>query len=579
MFKVSVLKRNLKRKKIIIGIIASVVVVAALITTAILMDCRNVSVVNSNEKAGTTSGGGKLISGSSTTIRAIAFDGYSFDRWTNKDGSEASTEPVYTITVPESNITLTANWSTIDYDINYHFDNIVTLSNPEAFPDNQTYTVTDDTVFLATPLSDDYTFLGWYLDPEFEKPALDFIPTGSFNNVHLYPKWSLSYKITYDLGGDLTHPVSNSPENPDTYTEDADVLLASPVCYEVGTGGALTGGSYRFLGWKDSNGNIIKTISKTLKSDLTLTATWDFVSAPVYYTVSSIGKRQYIEFGHFPNHIADARTTNYLKAHVDINGDGSITATDGQPEITPDPTTGWYMYKNNYYAMLKADPYQNFYQFSNGDRIEKDKTYFFLVEPIKWRVLDGDITKAGDKIFVLAEDILSAGAFQTNTKVRSERDKIIYANNWEASLVRNWLNNTFLNSAFKGGEQDLILMSDVDFSKRVSHYSKYANGSSAPSKIFLLSYRNTANRAFAWNHWTIKEDDNKKAKTTDYSRAIGAYSSINGGAEKNCGHWWLRTSGDFENYASLTTALGTVGTWDVSCTAIGIRPAMEIILN
>ena len=64
-------------------------------------------------------------------------------------------------------------------------------------------------------------------------------------------------------------------------------------------------------------------------------------------------------------------------------------------------------------------------------------------------------------------------------------------------------------------------------------------------------------------------------KATDYAKAMGVYASLNGGKEHDAAHWWLRSPGDKENRASVVTALGTVGTYDIDCTAIGIRPALK----
>ena len=97
--------------------------------------------------------------------------------------------------------------------------------------------------------------------------------------------------------------------------------------------------------------------------------------------------------------------------------------------------------------------------------------------------------------------------------------------------------------------------------------------------MFLLSYADTANTSYGWNHWTINEDVRKTGKATDYAKAMGVYASLNGGNEHDAAHWWLRSAGDFEGRASVTSAIGTVGTYAVDCPAIGIRPAITVKLK
>ena len=116
------LAKNLKRRKILIGIAIGAALVAAIVTAAILMDASVVKLVNSDPEAGYLLGGGRSSSGSNITIRAQANPGYVFTNWTNTDGSVASEEPVHKISVPESDIVLTANWKIVDWELEFVLD-------------------------------------------------------------------------------------------------------------------------------------------------------------------------------------------------------------------------------------------------------------------------------------------------------------------------------------------------------------------------------------------------------------------------------------------------------------------------
>ena len=71
----------------------------------------NVSVDVNPEGAGTVSGAGEYVYGTTATLAATANEGYAFISWTS-DGEIVSTEPSYTFTVTES-VSLTANFDVV----------------------------------------------------------------------------------------------------------------------------------------------------------------------------------------------------------------------------------------------------------------------------------------------------------------------------------------------------------------------------------------------------------------------------------------------------------------------------------
>ena len=556
--------KSKKGKKLLIYIAIGLAVLAGLITAAIIMDASVVKLVNSNEEAGHLFGGGRSSSGSTTTIRAQANPGYTFMNWTNADGSIASEEPTHRLTVPESDITLTANWKITEWDI---ILNLNSDDNLTVYPTS--VNVKSETIFLDPPTKEGFTFLGWFKDAAFTQVAKDYIPTGTAENVILYAKWAPSYMITYELGDPA---VSNSPDNPATYTQYNDVILENPIWYEM-EAGALTGGSYYFLGWYDDDGNKIDRISASTKKDVTIHARWDLSRGAIYYSTYKRGDYTYVDLGRYPQHILeDQRTVAELKTKI-ANG-----------ELVADPRTGFYTYQNTLYAKATANPYQNeagTYRanFSNTEEVKQDTDYFFIVEPIQWRVLSGDVTKPGTELLLLSEDVLSAGVFRSDRTVRSFGGSTVYANNWEYSDIRSFLNGEFFNEAFMAGERQFIVSTTIDTGENTAHFSRYANGKPCTDQVFLLSYADTANRTYGWNHWTINEDARKIGKATDYAKAMGVYASLNGGNEHDAAHWWLRSAGDFEARASVTSAIGTVGTYSVDCAAIGVRPAITVKLR
>jgi len=559
------------RKRLIIALIV-LVGIAAVVTVAIMLDAGTVKLISSDELAGRVSGGGRIMNGKSTTIHAIANDGYEFLNWTNPDGTVASTEADHKMVVPKSTIELTANWKTVEYPLVLHLDSD---GNTTSYP--ASYNIKTEIFFLDPPTKEGYTFLGWYKDAAFTEEADDYVAEGTTESVELYARWALSYTVTYDLAEE---GASNNPANPSTYTDYRDVELKHPVYYEV-KDGVMTGGSYKFLGWKDlSTNQLVDKLDKTWKRDVNLVATWD-MSKPVYYTTYEKGDKTYIEFGRYPQHVLeDKRTISDLKKGI---ADGSLL---------PD-ATGVYTYNNSLFVKVKATPCQNdaktyYGKFSDGTEVKKDEEYFFVVEPIVWRVMKGDVSDPDSELLLLSESVLTASRFRSELKTREFNGLPVYASNWEYSDIRTFLNGEFLNMAFMAGELGFVQTTTVDYSvETVNHssslYKKFANGDSCEDKVFLLSYKDMFNDEYGWTTSKYKEDIRKTAKATDYAKAMGVYASLNRDDKKSVeedefdnAHWWLRSSGDKEDRAEATTALGSVGMESVKSTYVGVRPAITV---
>ena len=82
----------------------------------------------------------------------------------------------------------------------------------------------------------------------------------------------------------------------------------------------------------------------------------------------NIIKNSIIEFGMYPQSLM-TKDVKIVSTSPDENG--YYTGSDGEK-----------------YVLQKASPCDNCMTFSNNEKIEKDKEYYFKLEPIKWQVLD-----------------------------------------------------------------------------------------------------------------------------------------------------------------------------------------------
>ncbi len=185
--------------------------------------------------------------------------GYQFDGW-----SDGSTTWETGDDMPDSNLSLTAQWSLINYTITYVMDRGF---NDDANP--STFTILDSAITLVDPEKEGYTFNGWFADAAFTT-ASNTIPAGSTGNKSFYAKWTINtYDITLNVNGGDALTQTN-------YTYNFAATLALPTPVRLG---------YDFDGWETAegvaygNGNIMPA------QDLALIAQWDLKTYQViYYT-------------------------------------------------------------------------------------------------------------------------------------------------------------------------------------------------------------------------------------------------------------------------------------------------------
>lgn len=140
----------------------------------------------------------------------------------------------------------------------------------------------------------------------------------------------------------------------------------------------------------------------------------------------------YVFLGSYPKTIK-ADTVSVDENNVDENG--YFLGSDGER-----------------YAKFTANPYDS-YSFSNGESINSGTSYFFKVEPIKWKILAIENGEA----LLLSETIVDSHRFSNTTEVKTVDGKTIYPNNYKESKIRTWLNSYFFNKAFSKNEQSVIL--------------------------------------------------------------------------------------------------------------------------
>ena len=211
---------------------------------------------------------------------------------------------------------------------------------------------------------------------------------------------------------------------------------------------------------------------------------------------------------------------------------------------SPDPNTGWYYYKNEYFAKQVANNYyrDSSYRFDDGTPMVYGEEYWFKCEPIYWRGLE----QKNGVYYLLANTLLDVHCYYHDNLNRTIDEKTIYPNNYKHSDVRSWLTGYFYDSAFKLNNRNVVTAS-VDNSLSTSSVSQH-NGvkdelcasENTSDKVFLPSFKDYFYDANGyWIHDldpTATVFTYQRCYTTDWSRARGAWCASNG-----LGYFWSRS--------------------------------------
>lgn len=283
---------------------------------------------------------------------------------------------------------------------------------------------------------------------------------------------------------------------------------------------------------------------------------------------------------------------SYPQTHV---GDEDLIAELNKLTETND--RGYYEYDGKEYAKVIANPsqtgsyidaygYTQFYSYSDKTQVKSEVLEWFVVEPIKWRIVSEN---ADGSYQLYSEYILDATSYCEYDYVRNINGEDIYRNNYKYSNIRAWLNGYdgtkytisnytnkgFYNLAFKDSEKGAIITKEVDNSAATTESTQNQFACENTSdKIYLLSYKDMYNSNYGFTDY-----ESKCAKVTDYAKAKGAYWNTLAAYMDN-GYYWLRSPEYLNSFISwCIESKGYLSTSNVSYTSRGVRVACTINLE
>lgn len=327
--------------------------------------------------------------------------------------------------------------------------------------------------------------------------------------------------------------------------------------------------------------------------------------------------RQYIYFGEYPqSEVTDEILVASLNTQAGVlpTSENSQQWTDYGYYLAGEVQSYmWYVdlvlngarYRGVYFTDYRLYFTENYdytgtqYTYQDDNGYYPNTVYWFKYEPIRWRVL----SQTDGTALLMCDSIIDSQAYQNSWycvddyyyyTTSNNAPQGTYANNYQYSTIRSWLNNDFYNTAFSAVSQQLILTAEVDNSASTTDREDniYACDNTN-DKVFLLSWKDILNSDYGFSNDYHEYDLARQLKTSAYAQSQGAATYTEEMFESDRlsesyrdyignGVWRLRSPGApyYGNFVGGVGYDGHAGYYgrNVSNTNLGVVPALQIRL-
>lgn len=433
---------------------------------------------------------------------------------------------------------LQAHWTPIKYTITYILNGGTNnSSNPSK------YTIEQNVVFKA-PTKQGYTFAGWFIN----STQITNISVGTTGSITIEAHWTGNFN-NLSVTSEDTSKGTVAITSGSGYSGELITVQASPIC------------NCSFKGWYH---NSTKVSSYEVYTFIMPASDYSLVAQ--FYTEEE-------KYADTPLLSGDGKTLTYgLYPQTVVDDEELITSLN---DLENAESNGWYLYNNEYYAKVSATPFKSSYVFDNGRTIVSGTTYWFKCEPITWNVLNNN---AG-KCYIVSSVLLDAHCYYNSIDKRTIDGQTVYANNYEYSDIRTWLNADFYNSAFALSNEHIQTTTVNNSASTTNSSSNSYACVNTEDKVFLPSYQDYINSSYGFSTST-GSTDTRCCRTTDWARARGAFYS-NSGSDQYNGHYWTRSpDSGCPYYAWYVYCDGGLIFYDlVYDTALSVRPGLSIKIS
>ncbi len=223
------------------------------------------------------------------------------------------------------------------------------------------------------------------------------------------------------------------------------------------------------------------------------------------------------------------------------------------------------------------------YQAANG--YNAGSVYWFEYQPLLWKIVNEGVESDGESYAtLLCQTLVDGQTYQnlyadfsgSNFAVNGDGEKLydgkngVYANNYEWSSMRAFLNDSFFNAAFDADQKAIVQTVAVDNGAATTgNPNNGYKSDSTEDKVWLLSYQDANNADYGF------------LGDGDRVNSVSAYAQCQGvKTENGLGGWWLRSPlSSVSNDAWYVSETGKLTVAGVDRTYLGVRPVLKIKLS
>ena len=248
-----------------------------------------------------------------------------------------------------------------------------------------------------------------------------------------------------------------------------------------------------------------------------------------------------------------------------------------------DITHGAKKYRGVYFTAQRPSTTQSYalgnYSFQDECGYDFGKVYWFKFEPLSWTVISEDT--ANKTALILCDNIIDSREYYASMSSRRINGNLVYPCSYEHSTLRNWLNDSFYNTAFTSPQQmfvqskiiesapaDTVSSFNSPFSNKLKRFEQ------TEDKVFVLSYSEVNSGASGLLSVNRQNNLMYQKKASDYAQSQGLYT------QHSNGEWWLRSSsfGCNSNFVCIidTNGYSVNSGCSVDRTDKGVVPALYI---
>ena len=458
---------------------------------------------------------------SEVTVVSYSLNDTRFLGWFDKDNQLVDTNAIYSFVMPDDDYELEAKWNyfTINYELNGGTNDAL---NPTS------YTLESETMTLLNPVKAGAEFLGWSCEGEY---ITQIVPSMA-RNLTLSAVWAdIQYTLTVSK-------LSNSGNG--TVTLESGQGFAREVIQVKAT----VSSDSIFLGWFDTNDNKLST---------SLTYSFQMPSHD-YEVVGHFQLRRSLGMVVYMN--SEKTSFTYGLYPCNIVTDATVIA---KLNTLPVESNGYRYYRGEYYAQKTASVNKHL----ASTTVISGNSYYFKCMPLGWKVL----SKTGSYFFAaIANKIYEVNRFH-NTVTDGA------SNNYENSSMRTYLNSTFKNKAFVGGNSSLRTYSVNNSAATTDSSTNPYASNNTMDMVFNFSYMDYRNTNYFTSANTEDSAATRTAVVTDWA-AVTLDNTLENSYHD--GYYWTRSPySGAQDKAFLVSSTGALVKAN-TITNCGVRPGIYI---